>query len=335
MTSSPAGHRPGDANGVAHLRLLGLGDAEIRIYQRLLGTGPASVAELASAEDRPPDEIAAALDALAQTGLVGGAGRSQWVPVPPETGLDLLTARRESELRQVRVDVLNAYEKFRRTVHTQSTDDLVEVVTGPAIVERIWQVERSAQREILRLDSPPYYTSNKANPIEIEHLANGVAYRVVYSRAAVEEPGIFEENILPCIAAGEQARVLPDVPVKLSIIDGSLALVSRSVREADVNRSLLVVSPSSLLSALIGSFDLCWRTAVPITTESGPATSELEPMERRVLALLASGSSDETIARTLGVSRRTFFRYLERLMNRTGAATRFQLALYAARHDWL
>jgi DNA-binding CsgD family transcriptional regulator len=37
----------------------------------------------------------------------------------------------------------------------------------------------------------------------------------------------------------------------------------------------------------------------------------------------------------LGISRRTFFRYLERLMNRTGASTRFQLALHAARENWL
>ena len=59
------------------------------------------------------------------------------------------------------------------------------------------------------------------------------------------------------------------------------------------------------------------------------------PIERRLLALLATGAADDTIARTLGISRRTFFRYLERLMNRTGASTRFQLALHAARENWL
>ena len=58
-------------------------------------------------------------------------------------------------------------------------------------------------------------------------------------------------------------------------------------------------------------------------------------LQRRLLALLATGAADDTIARTLGISRRTFFRYLERLMNRTGASTRFQLALHAARENWL
>ncbi|MGH3735455.1 MAG: LuxR C-terminal-related transcriptional regulator [Micromonosporaceae bacterium] len=58
-------------------------------------------------------------------------------------------------------------------------------------------------------------------------------------------------------------------------------------------------------------------------------------MERRLLALLAAGAGDETIARTLGVSRRTFFRYLEKLMSRAGATTRFQLAMHATRQGWL
>ena len=33
-----------------------------------------------------------------------------------------------------------------------------------------------------------------------------------------------------------------------------------------------------------------------------------EPIERRLLALLATGAADDTIAHALGISRRTFFR---------------------------
>jgi DNA-binding CsgD family transcriptional regulator len=108
-----------------------------------------------------------------------------------------------------------------------------------------------------------------------------------------------------------------------------------SVRDTDVNRSLLIIRPSSLLTALIGMFELCWRNALPLHASVGAEDDRLEPIERRLLALLATGAADDTIARTLGISRRTFFRYLERLMSRTGAATRFQLALHAARQSWL
>ncbi|WP_432886000.1 helix-turn-helix domain-containing protein [Kribbella sp. CA-245084] len=325
-----------DTERAGHLKVLGLNDDEIEVYQHLLRTGPSSITELDDAvadREHPIDSI---LSGLVQAGLArrSGSDHSRYLPVPPDAGLEALTLRRESELKQARIDVLNAYDEFRRTVHNESTTHLIEVVTGSAIVERIHQIKGGAQREILAIDSPPYYIGGP-NQEEIDHLKRGVAYRVVYSPESVEVPGYLTENILPCVEAGEQARVLPDVPAKLTIIDGSIAYVSMSVRDTEVNRSLLIIRPSSLLTALIGMFELCWRNALPLHASVGTEDDRLEPIERRLLALLATGAADDTIARTLGISRRTFFRYLERLMNRTGASTRFQLALHAARENWL
>jgi DNA-binding CsgD family transcriptional regulator len=45
--------------------------------------------------------------------------------------------------------------------------------------------------------------------------------------------------------------------------------------------------------------------------------------------------ADETIIRTLRISRRTFFRYLERLQGRAGVNSRFQLGVQAVRAGWL
>jgi len=325
-----------DTERAGHLRVLGLSDDQIKVYQHLLRTGPSSITELDEAVPDRETTIDAAVSGLVRAGLArrSGSDHSRFLPVPPDAGLEAMTLRRESELKQARIEVLNAYDEFRRTVHNESTTHLIEVVTGSAIIERIHQIKGGAQREILAIDSPPYYIGGP-NQEEIEHLKRGVSYRVVYSPESVEVPGYLTENILPCVEAGEQARVLPDVPAKLTIIDGSIAFVSMSVRDTDVNRSLLIIRPSSLLTALIGMFELCWRNALPLHASVGAEDDRLEPIERRLLALLATGAADDTIARTLGISRRTFFRYLERLMNRTGASTRFQLALHAARENWL
>ncbi|WP_406049134.1 helix-turn-helix domain-containing protein [Kribbella sp. NBC_00889] len=325
-----------DTERADHLKVLGLGNDEIKVYQHLLRTGPSSITELDEAVPDRDATIDATLGGLVQAGLArrSGSDHSRFLPVPPDAGLEAMTLRRESELKQARIEVLNAYDEFRRTVHNESTTHLIEVVTGSAIVERIHQIKGGAQREILAIDSPPYYIGGP-NQEEIDHLKRGVSYRVVYSPESVEVPGYLTENILPCVEAGEQARVLPYVPAKLTIIDGSIAFVSMSVRDTDVNRSLLIIRPSSLLTALIGMFELCWRNALPLHASVGTEDDRLEPIERRLLALLATGAADDTIARTLGISRRTFFRYLERLMNRTGASTRFQLALHAARENWL
>ncbi|WP_410788862.1 helix-turn-helix domain-containing protein [Kribbella sp. C-35] len=325
-----------DTERVGHLKVLGLNDDEIKVYQHLLRTGPSSITELGEAVPDREHSIDATLGGLVQAGLArrSGSDHSRYLPVPPDAGLEAMTLRRESELKQARIEVLNAYDEFRRTVHNESTTHLIEVVTGSAIVERIHQIKSGVQREILAIDSPPYYIGGP-NQEEIDQLRRGVSYRVVYSPESVEVPGYLTENILPCVEAGEQARVLPDVPAKLTIIDGAIAFVSMSARDTDVNRSLLIIRPSSLLSALIGMFELCWRNALPLHASVGAEDDRLEPIERRLLALLATGAADDTIARTLGISRRTFFRYLERLMNRTGASTRFQLALHAARENWL
>ncbi|WP_350279515.1 helix-turn-helix domain-containing protein [Kribbella sp. HUAS MG21] len=325
-----------DTERAEHLRVLGLNDDEIKVYQHLLRTGPSSVTELDAAVPEREGSIDSTLGGLVQAGLArrSGSDHSRYLPVPPDAGLEAMTLRRESELKQARIEVLNAYDEFRRTVHNESTTHLIEVVTGSAIVERIHQIKSGVQREILAIDSPPYYIGGP-NQEEIDQLRRGVSYRVVYSPESVEVPGYLTENILPCVEAGEQARVLPDVPAKLTIIDGAIAFVSMSARDTDVNRSLLIIRPSSLLTALIGMFELCWRNALPLHASVGTEDDRLEPIERRLLALLATGAADDTIARTLGISRRTFFRYLERLMNRTGASTRFQLALHAARENWL
>jgi DNA-binding CsgD family transcriptional regulator len=319
-----------------HLQRLGLSRLEAEVYAHLLAAGPSSADDIAAALTLGGEETRAAVERLTRVGLVGHAGEGgALAPIAPAAGLDLLAAERNSELRQAQVAANLAFDTFRRTVWPQPTEGLIEIVTGGAeIRERIRQVEANATSEILRFDSPPYHSTGNLNQTEFDNLAKGVRYHVVYGRAAIEVPGYYEENIQPCIAAGEEARVLPSVPVKLSIHDQRVALVSLSIVQAEVNRSMVIVYPSALLSALIGLFEIAWRAALPMHVgERGP--SFLRPVERQVLELLAMGLTDEVIAERLGVSRRTLTRHVERLMNRAGVDGRFQLGLYAARNGWL
>ena len=326
-----------DGDLAPHLSRLGLPDDEILAYQYLLRVGPSTAEEIAAGTERPQMGVRAAVRTLTDAGLIGSGGPDGrvYTPVPPASGLEILSRRRASELEQARVATLNAYDTFRRAVSPQRTDDLIEVVTGTAIAQRIQQMELSARTEIRRLESPPYFTEGHINNAELEQLARGeVTYRVVYARASVEDPARYANNIQPCVAAGEQARVLPEVPVKLTIVDQQFATVSLPVAEADVNRSLLVVHPSSLLSALVGLFEASWRLAVPLQA-GAHALSPVQPIEQRLLGLLAAGANDDSIARQLGISRRTVFRHLQRLMEHAGATSRFQLAVHAVRHRWI
>ncbi|MGH3452046.1 MAG: helix-turn-helix transcriptional regulator [Haloechinothrix sp.] len=319
-----------------HLHRLGLDDGGVELYQYLLGAGPTGHAQLAESLGTSVDAVRKGVAILSNAGLITTTGNDAETvtPVEPTAGLQRMSHARESELRAAEVAAVNAYRSFRRSVWQHSPDDVVEVITAPHIAERVDLEERAAAREVLRFDSPPYSAPSGPNEIEVDNLHRGVSYRVVYARSAVQQPDYYAENIQPCIAAGEQARVLPTVPVKLSIYDGRLAMVSLSDAEAELNRSMLLVRQSSLLDALSGLFESSWRAALPMHLGSREPSS-LRPIERKIIELLASGITDHAIAELLGISRRTLSRNLESLTNRAGVVNRFQLAVYACRHGWI
>ncbi|AJC61293.1 helix-turn-helix domain-containing protein [Streptomyces sp. 769] len=325
-----------DDDRPAHLIRLGLSATEATTYLAMLDTGPTTVAALARRLGRTPADAEHTLARLIHLGLATSHGpdRSGIAPIEPSIGLGRLASARTEELQQAHLVAMDAYRTYRRQVHPQATDDLVEVVTGPQIVERILQVEDAATSEVLRFDAPPWHTGGTPNPTEIRNLERGVSYRIVYSKSAVENGDYYACNIRPCIAAGEQARVLQSLPVKLGVLDQRLAIVSLAFGDTDVNDSMLLVRPSSLLRALTGLFETSWRSAYPLHFgERVPPA--LRPIQRRILELLGSGVTDETIAELLGISRRTLSRQLEQLNRAADATTRFQLALYAARKGWV
>ncbi|MFI6948058.1 LuxR family transcriptional regulator [Streptomyces sp. NPDC050422] len=318
------------------LRLLGIDEAASQVYLALLELAPAPLDAIGSAAGLARAELAAAYAALVDAGLASAAeeGEDEVAPVPPAAGLEVLARHRAAEVEESRIAVGGAFDSFRRQRLAAYNDHLVEVVTGDAVGPRIRQAWASARDQIRQFESPPYFPLREATDDALATLARGVTQRVVYSRESLEHPGHLRDVIEPCVKAGEQARVLPSVPVKLVIIDDAYALVSLSIKEADVHNTMLVVQPCGLLSALVALFEQSWQNALPFHGHT-TRPSGLPPGERRLLWLLAGGASDDVIAREMGISRRTLFRRLSVLMARLGAANRFQMALQAQRAGWL
>ncbi|MFF5204484.1 helix-turn-helix domain-containing protein [Streptosporangium sp. NPDC000396] len=314
------------------LILLGLRADAARIYEQMLRAEHATEAELAATLDIRPEGVRSALKELTVWGLVGRHDASDgFRVVVPEVGLEALTRRRQADVERARIAVSHVFETYRRSAHRADIGSPVEVVTGPAVKPRIRQLVNSVRCEIRRLDRPPHFFG-PVNRAEIEQLARGVIYRVVYSRESLEEPGYLAENVTPCVEAGEQARAAADLPVNMTILDEDLAWLARP--EDGVDAALTIVYAGGLLEALIGLFEICWAAAVPLHLAAGSAVP-IRTEDRRLLALLNAGVSDGRAAETLGMSRRTFYRRLEQLMAQTGTANRFQLAAQAAHRGWL
>ena len=218
---------------------------------------------------------------------------------------------------------------------------MVEIVSGAEAVHRRFEhLQLGAKHLVQVLDTPPYAgMGGTPNKVELEALARGVEYRGIYDKAALEAaPGTIDA-IARYVAAGEQARFLTGLPLKLATIDREFGYVPLTVSQPDIAQ-FMVVRPCSLLDALLHIFDTLWEIAAPITFgPDGPAehdhNGEIATHDGRLLNLLATGMTDQAIARHLGLSYRTARRRIAALMAALGADSRFQAGVQANRNGWI
>ncbi|WP_433419788.1 helix-turn-helix transcriptional regulator [Microtetraspora malaysiensis] len=317
------------------LAAVGVDAEDEQIYRDLLRRPRATLPELAAHTGRTTVALRRACSRLESLGLVSRmAGRPvRYVPTRPDVAVAALISRREEGLAQARLAALALLAETPRTENL-APEELVEVVQGQAaVVQRFTQLQQTATEELLVLDRPPYAQDpSQQNAPEMERLAHGLLVRGIYDASALEIPGklrLAQESA----AAGEQARVSPDVPMKLAIADRRTAILPLSADASAHADSAVIVHSSSLLDALVTLFEVLWRSALPLPIFDARARPADLP-DPELFVLLAAGLKDEAVARQLGVSLRTVHRRVSELMDRLGARTRFQAGLLAARRGW-
>lgn len=320
------------------LGAIGIGGFAEDVYRVLVTNPGLTVEDLGLQLGSDEGAIRAVLVELNREGLVEESLDlpTRYVPVAPDLGLEARIMRAQAELDKVRALTKELTARFHRG-RAPHPPDLVEVVTGPEAVHRRFEdLQRSAKVEVQCLDTPPYLgESGTPNVVEFEALARGVTYRAIYDRAALEAgPGTIKA-IGRYAEAGEQARMVNHLPMKLVTIDREFGFLPLQTDQADVSR-FLVIRPCSLLDTLLFVFDTIWESATPITFDDAVPVLGAEggdgfsARERQILHLLAAGMKDGAVAHHLGLSYSTTRRRIGRLMARLGAETRFQAGLQAA-----
>ncbi|HEX5997237.1 MAG TPA: hypothetical protein VFY84_19020 [Jiangellales bacterium] len=171
-----------------------------------------------------------------------------------------------------------------------------------------------------------------AYPLEAAASADGgPTVRTIYDRSTLEHPGALP-TVEALIRSGQQTRVLPELPVSLSLADDRLAVLPREIAGRP---AIAVVHPSALLDGLIRLFEELWQRAFPLgQAEASPTTKRDQSTgtagQQRLVMLLLSGLTDEAIARQLGVGYRSAQRRVAALMAELDAHTRFQAGVQAA-----
>lgn len=159
-----------------------------------------------------------------------------------------------------------------------------------------------------------------------------VRCRSIYATSTMDDP-IARRVIQVCADAGEQARLLPDVPMKMKLADQTTAMLP--LTQAGTAGALVIRAPV-IITALRQYFEMLWERATPLRSERPAAPADrLPPAQQKVLELMAEGLNDDAIARRAGLSTTTVRRYIAAIMTRLDVSSRFAAGAAAHRRGWI
>jgi DNA-binding CsgD family transcriptional regulator/sugar-specific transcriptional regulator TrmB len=325
------------------LHRLGLSADETTTYLALLRQPGSAVGELAPITGLGTEATARTLAALEAAGLAdrGAARDASYYPMPPDLAFESVLLERARQLREARDLVHSLTAQYSDVTAGRGRDaSLVELISDRRAALARWrEAHASAQEQVRAAEVPPYLEAQtEPNPVEVELLARGVPHRVLYDTSVAGLAGRFDE-LKDGIRSGEQARVLPGVPLRALIVDDRLAVLPANSGRM-LSDGLLLVRPGNLLLALTSLFEVLWERAVPLRFPDIPAGPDetdggSEDLDRLILRLLAVGLTDRAVARQLNLSQRTVQRHVAALMTRLGARTRLQAGVQGIRQGWL
>ena len=244
---------------------LGLTTYEAKVYLALLRRDSFAAAEVARLAGIPRQRIYDVLASLVQRGLASQrpGQPAKYSAASPEFAVERLLADRREELERLeessRAMVAALKPAFAQGQTQRDPLDYVEVLRDRAAInERFGELQAGIEREILVFTKPPYATPAQENVEGIEVTRTHTA-RSIYEYEALEDAA-FAEGVRRFIEAGEEARFVEELPLKLVIIDESIVMFGMEDPVAgDAELTIVVVEHPALAKILKVAFDAVWR----------------------------------------------------------------------------
>lgn len=318
---------------------LAIDELTTRVYLMLLRQ-PAPRRSALLREGLTDDEVAAALANLEARNMVNATRRDVIEVYPPDTTLPAWAADLERQARTTRSAVeglTHMYNEARSGVADSSRSRDVAILDTVGEVEAaFFRASRRAESRVVRLVA----RSARMDEVVIRHADSILAARSTVTSATLERQVVFEQSILEVEGAfsaletmradGIDVRLTPHLAFSVLAIDRSIAVID--ITHLDSGGGSLYVQQRQLAGALM---DMClglFALSTPLPrTPRGRALARLTDRDGQILALLAAGASDLTMARQLGISQRTVERRVRTIMVELGATTRFQAGAIAGR----
>ncbi|MFI9506216.1 DNA-binding response regulator [Nocardia sp. NPDC052566] len=312
-----------------------------RTYAVLVHHPRSSLTDIAQYLGVSAEAAAASLDVLcelqAAVRVSTTDGEFVWDAHAPESLSEAEARRRQHEINQMHSAAARLSETFRSVRRSpRSNGAVVPVFERLEMLADFEEMQTAARASIKVVERGPYLSDLERERqlflLKRSRIGDGIRYQTLYQDTIYQDAERLR-HALSTNASGAQARTLPEPPFKLIIADDERASLVLHADERRPDPMGLRIVGSPALDLLVKTFDVLWSLAAPISVN--PTAEALDERDRAILTLMGLGATDDTIARRLGMSRRTVVRRTARLLERLGASTRFQAGVQATRRGWL
>jgi sugar-specific transcriptional regulator TrmB len=253
---------------VDRLVRLGLTTYEAKAYVALTRRDSTTAAQVARIADVPRQRIYDVLASLVEKGLASARpGRVvKYRAGAPEVVIQSLVEQHRRSLESLERDAVELVDELKPAyaVGQEETDPLeyIEVLRNRrAINERFAELQAQIKDEILVFTKPPYATPPQENVEGIEVTRSHRA-RSVYEMSVFDDPET-AEGVRRFIEAGEEARFVEQLPLKLVIIDETVVMFGMEDPVAGASDlTIMVVEHPSLAQVLKVAFDTVWKAGM-------------------------------------------------------------------------
>ncbi|MFI2431572.1 helix-turn-helix transcriptional regulator [Streptomyces sp. NPDC018693] len=328
---------------------LGMAAEDEDLYRCLLRLTESTPAVLADHLGVPVPEVEVRLARLESMELTSLADNGNLRPAPPAIAVQRLIDARlrelQEELRRVAAEqrlvesLLAERDAVRPVARDTSERPPIERVEGTPNVRAVIDELTFFTREE-GLTTQPHGALSAASieasrPLDARILRRGIKMRTIMRPAAVEDAPTLA-YLQEISAMGADIRISDKPLERMLVFDRAAALTP--IDPQNPRLGALVIRETGLVANLVSLFERMWSDSVPleeaVAARRGPE-DELGEIERKVLASMYRAEKDEIGAREVGISVRTYRKYVADLMQRLGATNRFQAALLARDHGWI
>ena len=257
-----------DTQLVGQLTRLGLTTYEAKAYLALIRRDSYTAAQVARSAGLPRQRIYDVLSSLVEKGLAAARPGTvvKYAAIAPDVAVELLIESHRRQLNQLERDAQSMVGALKPAfeagqAHTDPLDYIEVLRDRRAINERFAELQAGVKREILVFTKPPYAKPPQENVEGLQVTRSHVA-RSLYEFGVFDDEAV-SEGVRRFLEAGEDARFVPELPLKLVIIDETIVMFGMEDPVAGSSElTIVVVEHKSLAKVLKTAFDAIWASGL-------------------------------------------------------------------------